>query len=99
MKIDDHPMEIRAMDLFKEGKNEEAEALQAEFLNEVKQKVKDHCPCPEPCRLHGKCAQCIIVHRGHGDHLPYCFHEMLNRRIQNMSGLSEHSVKIPPEEE
>ena len=93
--IDNNELELEVMRLFKEGKHDEAEKLQDEFLEKVKNTVNDHCPCPEPCKHHGKCIDCVIIHRGHGDHLPYCMQEMLNRKLESLSELSEHSFKPP----
>jgi len=94
--IDDHPMEIRAMELFKQGKSREASQLQDEFLAEIKQGGMNHCSCPAACKFHGKCVECVTIHRGHGDHLPYCLQSMVNRKIGQLSGLTEHTFK-PPE--
>ena len=96
MPIDDHPMEIRAMELFRQGKGKQGSKLQDEFLAEVKRSGEDHCSCPSACKFHGKCVQCVTLHRGHGDHLPHCFQNMVNRRLEALSGLSEHSFKPPP---
>lgn len=93
--IDDHPLECRAMDLFRCGKGQEATKIQDEFLAEVKQSGEDHCTCPSGCKFHGKCVECVILHRGHGDHLPHCFQSMVNRRLQAVSALTEHSMKPP----
>ena len=93
--IDDHPLEIEAMALFRRGKSKEASELQDRFLAEVKASKEDHCPCPSACKFHGKCVQCVMIHRGHGDHLPYCFRVMLNRRLEALSALSEHSFETP----
>jgi len=95
--IDDHEMEQRAMALFRQGKREEASRLQDEFLQTVLASGEDHCSCPAACKFHGKCVECVIVHRGHGDHLPHCFQSMVNRRINALSALTEHSVKREPE--
>jgi hypothetical protein len=35
----------------------------------------------------------VIIHRGHGDHLPHCFQNMVNERIAVLSALTEHSFK------
>jgi hypothetical protein len=91
--IDDHKTELKAMELFKCGKMREASAMQDKFLAEVKASGEDHCSCPSACKFHGKCVECVTLHRGHGDHLPYCFRAMLNRKINNLSELSEHSFK------
>lgn len=91
--IDNHEMEKRAMELFRQGRGKEASALQDEFLAEVKRSGVDHCTCPGSCKFHGKCVECVTLHRGHGDHLPHCFRNMLNERLEKLSQLSEHSFK------
>ena len=98
MTVDDHPMEMKAMELFKQGRSKEASKLQDQFLAEVKRSGVDHCPCPSPCKFHGKCVECVTLHRGHGDHLPYCFQAMVNRRLEILSGLTEHSFNPPARE-
>ena len=84
--IDNHPIELEAMELFKQGKSKEAWKLQWEFLKEVKGSGEDHCSCPTKCPLHGKCMECVAVHRGHGDHLPNCFNKMAHLRLEKPSG-------------
>jgi len=96
MAIDNHPMELAAMELFRKGESKRASALQDDFLAAIKASGEDHCTCPSACKFHGKCVECVTLHRGHGDHLPHCFREMLNKRIQSLSELSEHSF-TPPE--
>ena len=98
MTVDDHPLEIEAMALFRQHKPREAGKLQDEFLAEVKRSGVDHCNCPAACKLHGKCVECVIVHRGHGDHLPHCMRSMVNRRLEQLSGLTEHSFRQPIED-
>lgn len=96
--IDFHEMEMQAMALFKQGKSKEASKLQDEFLQLVQTSCQDYCSCPAACKLHGKCKECVIVHRGHGDHLPHCFQPMMNRRIAALSALTEHSFTPEPED-
>lgn len=89
--IDNHELEIKAMDCFLCGNAAEAHRLQNEFLAEVKNSGEDHCSCKSQCSYHGKCVECVIIHRGHGNHLPNCFHDMVNIRIKALSELSEHT--------
>ena len=96
MAIDKHEMEMRAMDLFKAGRSKEASQLQDEFLAAVKESGEDYCTCPGNCKFHGKCVDCVIVHRGHSDHLPHCFRNMVNERFEGLSELTEHSFKHQP---
>lgn len=91
--VDSHALEIQAMELFKNGEGARASKLQDEFLKEIESSGVDHCTCPADCKFHGKCVQCVIIHRGHGDHLPHCFQNMVNQRIGVLSALTEHSFK------
>ena len=96
MTVDDHPMEVKAMELFRQGESKRASELQDEFLAEITRSGLDHCNCPATCKFHGKMRRVCGHSRGHGDHLPHCFHNMVNRRIEQLSGLSEHSFEPPP---
>jgi len=91
--VDDHHLEIEAMRLFKIGERERASRLQDEFLKKIESSGEDHCTCPTACKFHGKCVECVIIHRGHGDHLPHCFQNLVNTRIAALSALTEHSFK------
>jgi len=97
--IDNNRFEMEAMALFKKGEKKCAHKLQDKFLEEVKNSGEDHCNCPTPCKYHGNCLECVIIHRGHGDHLPHCFRDMVNKRIEAVSGLTEHSFKAQSENE
>ena len=91
--IDNNELEMAAMELFKSGDIEKAQQLQEQFLKQLRDSRQDHCSCPKPCKHHGKCVECVVIHRGHGDHLPYCFRDMLNKRIDALSALGEHSYR------
>ena len=94
--IDNHELELKAVELFREGKFKEAMKAQDEFLEAVKNSGEDICTCPVKCRFHGKYVECVVIHRGHGNHLPHCFRNMVNQRIDLLSALTEHSVKRQP---
>jgi len=91
--IDNHPTEKEAMACFLSGETKKANKLQDAFLAEVKKSGEDHCSCKAKCKHHGHCVDCVIIHRGHGRHLPACFHDMVNVRLEKLSGLTEHSMK------
>ena len=91
--IDNHALEKKVMELFKAGRGEEASKMQDEFLEQVRASGEDHCTCPATCKFHGKCVECVIIHRGHGDHLPHRFQAMVNERLGVLSALTEHSFK------
>lgn len=96
MKIDNHPVECKAMELFLRGERIEGEAFQDNFVAELKEAIscgEQHCTCPKlSCKYHGNCLVCVAIHRGHGNHLPFCLQDMLNKRIHELSQLTEHSV-------
>ncbi len=95
-RIDDNEIEIAAMKAFAEGDEETGEALQGEFIrrfNEMITAHKDYCPCKAPCRIHGNCRLCVAIHRGHGDHLPACMRNMVNRKIAELAKLTENTVR------
>jgi len=95
MKIDNNPIEKEAMAAFRRGDSGEGCRLQDEFLKEFHESLKryeDFCSCPADCKHHGNCMDCVIIHRGHDDHLPYCMHGILNRRLEKLSELSEHTM-------
>ena len=92
--IDNNQKEKEALELFIKGESVKAHKLQKEFLDEVMKSGKDHCSCKDAkCPYHGKCVECVIIHRGHSEHLPSCFNEMVNKRIGMLSGLTEDSFK------
>lgn len=101
MKIDRNPTEMEAMRLYHEGKPEEARKVQEEFLQEFRKEFaeRDHCSCTEPCRYHGNCRECVAMHRGHQEHLPYCLRPLLNEKLKPLIGLTENSVIEELEEE
>lgn len=96
MKIDRNPDEIQAMDAFHSGDYEAGHALQDGFLAELHKAMRedglDHCSCKADCKHHGHCLDCVALHRGHQDHLPACFHGMVNDRLRRLSLLTEDSM-------
>ena len=97
MIIDGHSKEKEAMEAFKRGDNAEGVRLQDAFISEFREarKTQDHCPCREACKYHGKCVECVAIHRAHQDHLPYCFRTMVNEKIEALSALTEHTAMTP----
>ena len=48
------------------------------------------CPCPNPlCDWHGKCRECVALHRYHGDHVPICLQPMLSDKIRALADAVE----------
>jgi len=92
MIIDNNELEERAMDFFREGDAKRGHELQNQFLSEVRQSGLYHCTCAAKCPHHGRCVDCVVIHRGHEDHLPACFHEMVNRKLAAVAALTETSL-------
>ena len=90
--IDFNEKEMRAMNLFKQGKILKAQKLQSEFIEEVTATVGDFCSCTADCKYHGKCYECITLHRGHGDHVPECLRPMINKKIKELSSITENTL-------
>lgn len=39
------------------------------------------CVCPNTlCDWHGKCKECIALHRYHGDHVPVCMQPIIRKK-------------------
>lgn len=93
MIIDNNPKEKEAMKAFIRGERDLGNRLQDEFVVELRESLGkvDHCTCEKPCKYHGKCIECVAIHRAHRDHLPNCFRTMINERIEKLSELTEHS--------
>lgn len=93
MVIDGNELETEAMRYFLAGDNDTGNRLQEEFVAEFHRALReerlDHCSCQtKNCKYHGKCIDCVAIHRAHRDHLPNCFHSMVNERIARLSELT-----------
>lgn len=94
MIIDGHAKEKEAMEEFHKGNRQEGSKIQDEFVEELREalKTQDHCSCKKPCKYHGKCVECVAIHRAHREHLPNCFRSMVNEKIAVISGLTEDTL-------
>lgn len=50
------------------------------------------CPCPDACEWHGRCRECVALHRYHKDHVPVCMQEFINERLADLVGIGELKV-------
>lgn len=51
------------------------------------------CTCSELlCEWHGKCRECIALHRYHGDHVPACLQPMMQERLEAVARLAERTT-------
>jgi hypothetical protein len=52
------------------------------------------CPCTAHlCEWHGKCRECVALHRYHGDHVPACLQTMLRDKITALAAVAEMSAE------
>ena len=75
MDIDGNEKMRHGYALEKDGKLAEGHRLRDEFVAEVGATIKaggDHCSCRVDCPYHGRCMECVAIHRGHRDHVPSC---------------------------
>ena len=48
------------------------------------------CSCPySRCEWHGKCRECVALHRYHAEHLPCCLQPLLREKITVLAGCCE----------
>lgn len=60
------------------------------------------CSCPKTkCELHGKCRECVAMHRYYKDHVPNCFQQFINEKLKAVAQIGELTTeekdKTPPE--
>jgi len=56
------------------------------------------CSCPNTlCDWHGKCKECVALHRYHNDHVPVCLQSIINDKISALANAAEMlTVKKDP---
>lgn len=103
MKIEGNEKEIVAMQEFHKGNRAEGFRLQEAFVSEFREAYsnKDSCSCLVACKYHGKCRECVAIHRAHQEHVPNCMRPIINKKLKVMSELTEHTVinEIEPPKE
>lgn len=51
------------------------------------------CPCPNTlCDWHGRCKECVALHRHHNEHLPYCLQPLLEGKLKELVKVVEMSA-------
>lgn len=59
--------------------------------------VKLACSCPKTkCEWHGRCRECVAIHRHFGDHLPNCFQAIFNERLKAVASMGEMEAVEKP---
>lgn len=48
------------------------------------------CTCPNAqCEWHGRCKECVALHRHYQDHIPACLHPFVNDKISALAQIGE----------
>lgn len=48
------------------------------------------CTCPSTlCDWHGKCRECVALHRYHGEHIPHCLQPIVREKLEALAGVVE----------
>ena len=48
------------------------------------------CTCPNTlCDWHGKCKECVALHRYHNDHVPFCLQSIIRDKIKAIASTVE----------
>jgi hypothetical protein len=94
VRVDYNEAFRKEFELSSTGQLSAAEGYQMKMneLKKIQESGIDYCSCPEACPHHGKCWECVLIHRGHRDHLPYCFWDMINERLYPLQRLTEGSL-------
>jgi hypothetical protein len=72
-------------------------ALVQEIRTMLADPTKLRCSCPKTaCEWHGRCRECIAIHRHYRDHVPNCLQEFMRDRIAAVAGLVEMTVADKP---
>jgi hypothetical protein len=56
----------------------------------VKDPENIRCNCRKTkCEWHGKCLECVTLHRYYRDHIPECFQQYVNEKIGRIAQIGE----------
>ncbi|MEA4921074.1 MAG: hypothetical protein VB078_09155 [Clostridiaceae bacterium] len=51
------------------------------------------CPCPNTlCDWHGKCKECVALHRFHNDHVPFCLQPIIRDKVKALADSVEMEI-------
>lgn len=94
MQIEGNPIELEAMKEFHKGNRPEGLRIQEEFVKAFREEYdkKDHCSCTKDCQYHGRCKECVAIHRAHQEHVPNCMRPIINARLRLLSEITEHTI-------
>ena len=55
------------------------------------------CTCPKYyCEWHGRCVECVTLHRYNADHVPNCFQAFINEKLEAVAAVGELQTEEKP---
>ena len=55
------------------------------------------CPCPKTyCEWHGRCFECVLIHRVNRDHIPNCLQPILLDKVRDLARVAELVTEPKP---
>ena len=75
-----------------EHTKEEYEKLLEKSREIIADKSLDECPCTVACEWHGKCFECIKIHRIKGKHVPNCLQYIFQDKLNDLAKCVECKV-------
>ncbi|MBU0615725.1 MAG: hypothetical protein KJ601_06535 [Nanoarchaeota archaeon] len=55
-------------------------------------KSLDDCPCTQNCEWHGKCFECVKIHRVKGKHIPECLQHIFQDKFEALANCIERKT-------
>lgn len=74
------------------GKEEFVELIK-DCREQIKSGKYDKCACPElKCEWHGKCRECVMIHRAYKEHVPNCLKPIFKNKIKELADAIEFDI-------
>ncbi|MBU0627784.1 MAG: hypothetical protein KKC75_01220 [Nanoarchaeota archaeon] len=59
----------------------------------IKDKSLDECSCTQKCEWHGKCFECINIHRTKKKHIPECLQPIFEEKLNALAQCIERKIE------
>ncbi len=74
--------------------NEDFYELITEIRHILKNSENLKCTCPNTfCEWHGKCKECVALHRYYGNHIPTCMQPIMKNKVRLLADAVELNVE------
>ncbi len=63
----------------------------------IKSREYAKCTCPKvKCEWHGKCYECVLIHRVNSNHVPNCMQHIFEEKVRALAGAIEFNIEKKP---